>query len=334
MKILVTLPMGPRGDGGEDFITPEIVKTLESMGEVIWNTSTEQLSSTELKHKLKDVDVCVTGWGCPRFEKSVLEGAQKLQLIAHTGGSVAPIVSDCLYDRGIKIISGNELYAESVAEGTLAYILSSLRNIPHYTEDMKNGGWRTTGFYNEGILDQSIGLVGFGMVAKYLVKMLAPFRNKIKVYDPHVRTDILAGYGVESASLEEIFSTCKIISLHAPKIPETYHLVNKQLLEMIPDGTILVNTARGSVVDENALIEELYKNRFKAVLDVYEVEPLPLDSALRKLDNVILIPHMAGPTLDRRKHVTMALIDDIKRFLRGERLKYEISREYAITMTR
>lgn len=331
MKILVTIPMSSGGDG---FITPETSEILESMGKVLWNTSTEQFSPEELKYKLSDINVCVTGWGCPRFDHYTLGGAENLKLIAHTGGSVAPIVSDYLYDRGIRVISGNKLYAESVAEGTLAYILSSLRDIPYYTYDMKNEGWRTKGFYNEGLLDQTMGLIGFGMVAKYLVKMLVPFRVRIKVYDPNIKADVFEEYGVESASMEEIFSTCKIISIHAPKTPDTYHIVNKQLLQMIPEGSILVNTARGSIVDENALIEELHKNRFKVVLDVYEVEPLPLDSMLRKLDNAILIPHMAGPTLDRRKYVTMELIDDIKRFLCGGSLKHEISREYAMSMTR
>ena len=111
-------------------------------------------------------------------------------------------------------------------------------------------------------------------------------------------------------------------------------MVNKRLLEMIPDGALFINTARGSIVDEEALIEELSKGRFKAVLDVFEKEPLPDDSKLRKLDNVMLIPHMAGPTVDRRRYVTLGLVDDIKAYFRGEPMKNEISREYAAYMTR
>lgn len=313
MDILVTIPISNSEDNS--FITPEIEQTLESMGKVIWNTFTRQFSSEELKEKLKDIDVCITGWSCPHLDHDVLENAEKLRLVAHTGGTVAPIVSDYLYDRGIKVISGNKLYAESVAEGVVAYILSSLRDIPYYAHFMKSGGWKGDNYYIEGLLDQSIGLVGFGMVAKYLVKMVAPFRSKVKVYDPYAKEDVLREHGVEKASLEDIFSNCKIISIHAPKIPDTYHMIDKRLIEMIPEDSILINTARGSIIDEEALTEELQKNRFKAVLDVYEVEPLPDESILRKLSNVILIPHMAGPTIDRRKYVTMAIIDDINNFL-------------------
>ena len=332
MKILVSIRMG--ADWGSSFIPKETEKILESIGEVIWNRTDRNFTKEELKEKVAGADVCLTGWGHVQFDADVVEVAGQLKLIAHTGGSVAPLVSDCLYDKGIRVISGNKIFAESVAEGTIGYILSSLRDIPYYSYDMKNGGWATKGYYNEGLLDQTVGLVGFGMVAKYLVRMLNPFRVKIKTYDPYIKDETLIEYGVEKASLEEIFSTCKIISIHAPRKPETYHMIDRKLLEMIPNSSLLVNTARGNIIDEAALVELLQERRFKTVLDVYEIEPLPPDSVLRKLDNVILMPHMAGPTVDRRKFVTIALIDDIKNFFNGRKLEHEISREYAMSMTR
>jgi len=252
MNILVTLP---EIDGKNSFITPEIESMLESMGNVTWNPFNRQFSADELKDYIRETDVCITGWGCPTLDRYILESAGRLKLVAHTGGSVATLVSPYLYDRGIRVISGNRIFAESVAEGVLAYILCSLRNIPYYSQDMKAGGWQTGGFMSEGLLDQDIGLVGFGMVAKYLVSMLRPFRVKIKVYDPYVNDDILREYNVEKATLDQIFSTCKIISIHAPKTPDTYHMINKELLEMIPDGSLFVNTARGSIIDENALVK-------------------------------------------------------------------------------
>jgi phosphoglycerate dehydrogenase-like enzyme len=102
---------------------------------------------------------------------------------------------------------------------------------------------------------------------------------------------------------------------------------------MIPDGALLVNTARGSIIDEDALAEELATGRFKAILDVYEVEPLPEHSKLRGLKNAILIPHMGGPTIDRRRYVTLELIEDIKGFLQNRTLKYEIRKSYAFHMS-
>lgn len=329
MKILVTMP---KSEVRDTFIPVDVAKKIEAMGDTVWNISDKQFSRKELRHLVEDVDVCITGWGCPRFDEEILSRASRLKLIAHTGGSVASIVSDHLYEKNIKVISGNWLFAESVAEGVLAYILCSMRNLIYYNYVVNTQGWATQ-IYNEGLLDQTMGLIGFGLVARYLVGMLKPFRVKTKVYDPYVSDEICREYGVKRSTLEDVVSTSKIISIHAPKIPETYHMIDKRLLEMIPDGALLVNTARGSIIDEEALAVELRKNRFKAVLDVFEVEPLPADSKLRGLSNVIIIPHMAGPTVDRRKMVTLALLEDIESFFNGNGLKYEISKEYAKRMT-
>jgi phosphoglycerate dehydrogenase-like enzyme len=331
MKILVAVPAGMLRDS---FMPPEVFQRIKNMGDVAWNTTEIHFTSEELKENLKDKEVCFTSWGCSRLDEYVLESAGKLRLVAHTGGSVAPYVSDFLYERGIRVISGNQIFAESVAEGCIAYMLSSLREIPKYSQMVQQGGWTSGDPFNQGLLDQRVGLVGFGAVAKHLVKLLKPFRAKIKVYDPYISAETCTEHGVESVSLEEIFATSKIISIHAPKIPETYHMIGKELLARVQEGALLVNTARGNIIDEEALADELEKNRFKAALDVYEVEPLPESSKLRGLDNVILIPHMAGPTMDRRKFVTMAVLDDVDRYFAGEPLKYEISREYAAKMTR
>lgn len=331
MKVLVTMPKGAARD---TFIPKEVEETINSLGEVEWNNTEKQFTEDELRDKLEDKDVCITGWGNIRFTEKVLEKAKDLKIVAHTGGTVAPIVSDYLYDSGVKVLSGNLYFAESVAEGVIAYILAALRDIPRYSNVMRDGGWKESDYYIEGLLDQTVGLVGFGTITKFVIKMLKPYRAKIKVFSNHIKEEALEEYGIQKASLEEIFTTCKIISIHSAKRPDTYHLVNRRLLEMIPDGALLVNTARGSIIDEEAMTDELAKGRFKAILDVFEQEPLPADSKLRKLDNVILIPHMAGPTVDRRKYVTLGLVDDIKAYFEGKPLKNEISKEYAAYMTR
>jgi phosphoglycerate dehydrogenase-like enzyme len=331
MKILITIPKGKTRDS---FIPDDVAARLEKLGEVVWNGSEKGLSSEKLRDLLPGVDVCITGWITPCFDGYVLENADRMKLLAHTGGSVAPYVSDAFFERGIAVISGNRMYAEAVAEGVVAYILCALRALPHYNDLVQNGRWRGEDAYNEGLLGKTIGLVGFGMVARFLVGMLKPFRNKILVYDPYVSDDVLADHGVQRAALEDVISGSRIISLHAPRTPGTYHMISRELLSRVADGALLINTARGSVVDEQALADELQKGRFKAVLDVFETEPLPAGSRLRGLQDVLLIPHMAGPTLDMRKLVTMDLIDDIENFFNGLPVKNEISREYAVSMTR
>lgn len=331
MKLLVTYPVGAERD---TFIPSEVVRKLDSMYEVVWNYSSEQFSEDELKEKIRDVDVCIVGWRCRRLDKNILECAEKLKLVAHLGGSVAPVVSDYLYEKGIRVISGNNVFAESVAEGTLAYMLCSLRDIVSYSNGLQKGQWKSEDFFNESLLDQSVGLVGFGTVARYLTKMLAPFRARVKIYDPFVKDNLCEEYNVIKTSLEDLFKTCKIISIHAPETDGTYHMIGRELLGMVQDGALLINTSRGSVIDEEILADELQKKRFKAVLDVYEFEPLPADSRLIGLSNAILIPHMGGPTMDRRKHVILTLLEDINRFFNGEKLKNEIIKEHAERMSR
>lgn len=331
MKVLVTMPVGIIRD---TFIPADVKREIESLGTAVWNEADRNFTGAELSARLPGVDVCITGWHDPCFDETVLAGADSLKLVAYTGGSVANSVSDAFYDRGLRIVSGNWLFAESVAEGVVAYILCSLRDLPLYHNQMQAGIWQSEGFWNEGLLDRSVGLVGFGAVARYLVPMLKPFRVKIKAYDPFVTQEAMDAFGVEKASLEDVLSRSDIISLHAARNEGTYHMITRELLRTIPDGALFVNTARSSIVDEAALADELALGRFKAILDVYDEEPLPADSRLRGLRNAILMPHMAGPTLDRRKYVTLSLIDEIRNFFAGRPLKYEIGREYARAMTK
>lgn len=330
MNILVTLPESIR----KTFIPEDVACKIEQMGNVIWNNKGSNYTEEELREKIKDIDVCITGWGVPKFTARVLENANRLKLVAHTAGTVANFVSDELYAKGVRVVSANKIFAESVAEAVIGYLLAALRDIPYYVNMMKSGGWKAEDFYNRGLLDQTVGLVGFGEIPRYLVSMLKPFRVKIKAFDKFVDAEEMAKYGVEKVDIEDIFAGCPIISIHLPATKETYHMIDRQLLKLIQDDAILVNTARGSVIDENALIEELKLKRFKAVLDVYEREPLPDDSPLRKMDNALLIPHMGGPTVDRRKYATLAVLDDIDNFINNRPLVHEITAERAARMTR
>lgn len=331
VRILVAMP---RGDVRASFIPAHVAAELEAMGEVDWNESEGQLSPGELAERIADADVCVTGWGCPRLDADVLRGAARLRIIAHTGGSVGTLVDDTAYDRGIYVVSGNELYAKSVAEGVIGYALASLRDIPRYVDVMRREGWSLPGWQSEGLFGRTVGLVGFGAVARHLVPLLHAFEAKVKVYADHVTPEEEAGCGIEKVSLEEVCSTCEIVSLHTSATPENYHMIDENMLSLLQDGALLINTARGMVMDEAALARQAATGRFRAVLDVYETEPLPMDSPLRGLDNVMLIPHMAGPTTDRRPFVTLALLEDIRSILSGRGSRLAIAREQARRMTR
>lgn len=331
MKILVTV-----GDGEvkESFFTPKAKAALEALGEVEYNATGRQgYTKEELIEHIRDVDILVTGWKTPRIDEDVLKAANRLKIHAHTGGTVATMICKEEYDRGIIVLSGNDLFAKSVAEGCLGYTLMSLRCLYEEVSSMKNGGWRRVPATNSGMIGKKIGIIGYGAIAKYYIDLLQWFHPEILVASKYITEEEAKQKGVKIASAEEVFETCDIISLHAALNKENRGMITGDLMRRIKPGALFVNTARAGIVDEKAMMEELKTGRFKAVIDVYHEEPLPADSELRKLDNVILFPHMAGPTFDIREQVTLKLAEDIKAILEGRPYEDGIPYEYAVRMT-
>lgn len=330
MKILVETPVGFERN---TFLSEDNIALLNSLGDVVWNESDKHLTKEELRDALEGVSVCVCGWSVPQFDSFVLEKANDLKLVAYTGGSVGRVVSDAMYAKGIRIVCGNEAFAESVAEGCLAYILTSLRRIPEMSQLVSQGSWKPKEYCTESLYDQTVGIVGYGAISRYLLKLLKPFHVKIKLYSHHMSVEEAESLGVSKASLEEIFSTCKIISLHCARSSANYHLIDARLLGLMQDDALLVNTARGDIIDQEELIRVLETGRIRAALDVFEHEPLDVDSPLRCLPNVFIQPHLGGPTIDRRQVAAKLVIEDIARLQTGEPLQNEVSSARVKTMT-
>ena len=326
MKIFVNMIDDPTT---KSFIPDYIREKLYSMGEVEFNDTDHRFAGEELAEHLPDKDVLITGWGQPLIKK---EDLGSVKLIMHTGGSVGGIVDIGVFDTDVKVISGNAYYAESVAEGTLAYMLFALRDMAKYSNALsKEGKWLPT--HTEGLLDQTVGIVSLGAISRRLIPMLSMFRVKLKVYSTSKDMEFAKKWNFEYTDLDDIFSTCKVISVHTAKCPETDNMINDHHFKLIQPGSIFINTSRGSVIDEQALIENLKENRFKAVIDVYQSEPLTAESGLVGLDNSMLFPHQGGPTFDRRKFITDFLLDDVKCFFEGKEMKNLITKEVAEKMT-
>lgn len=333
MKALVAIKQDKTFD---TFFTRENIEFAKSLGEVVW-LDTSSTTENELKEKIKDCDAYVTCWGSPALTTEILNYAPRLKLLTHLGSTVAPVVCNEVFERGIKVISGFDYFSKSTAEGTVAYILAALRNIPFYTDRLKKQKiWREADDYTDGLIYKTVGIVGFGGVGRYVAKMLNAFDVDIKAFDICKISDVDKKlYGVTQCSIDEIFSTCDIISLHLPYNDSTYHIVDDVLLSKIKHGALLVNTARGAVIDQAALIKHLENGDFNAALDVYEKEPIDMSSPLLSLDNVLLLPHQAGPTVNLRAVITHKLLKESADFINNATpLKNEITAEKARSMSK
>ena len=330
MKVLVTVP---ETDVRSLLLPPPLERRLDALGSVEWNDTGKQFSGADLRERLPGIDVCVTGWGSPALSADAIEAADRLSLVAHVGGSVGTIATEALYDRGVAVCSAVGAMAPFVAEGILAYALAGLRELPAFDRELERGEWTTDLERTETLFGRTVGFVGLGTVGESLLSLLEPFGVDVLVFDPYVDDGRLDPYGFTSrAPLETVLREADVVSIHAAKTRETVHMLDAERLGLLRDGALLVNAARGAILDERALIDELRTGRISAVLDVFEEEPLPADSELRRLENAVLVPHMAGAPA--RWRLGEAMVDEIERFAADEPLRHSIPREKFRTMTR
>ena len=322
VKILVAIPQSFLKNVSEE----KDRKFLESFSEVIWNNFDRNLTERELSIMIRDVDGCIISWGSPKISPKVLENANRLKIIGHVAGSIKPYICKEVFEKGIIVINAASEIAKSVAEYTLAMMMNSLTRIPQYIFSMKQGCERDfrreNMFYTRDLRDKNIGIIGFGNVARELIKLLKPFNVNIMVYDPYVDISVFRKMGVKRVSLKEVLSKSDIVTVHAASTSETYHMISEKELSLMKDGSILIYSSHGGIVDQKALIKEVERGRIYAVLDTFEEEKygkwLSQDSILRKLDNVYLTPHIAGPTGERRRKLFGVIVRDFKRYFDGK----------------
>lgn len=329
MNILITMPAGSQRDV---YFPPRVLDRLAALGTVTLNPHPRQFTREELLDALADTDVVMTHWGSASFDASVLDRAPRLRLLAHCAGTVARIGTPACFDRGIPILSANPVMARYVAEGALGCILAGLRNMLPHDAGMRRGEWPFRREKIRSLLDSRVGMVGLGAVGRNLLDLLRPFGVPVYVYDPYIPSDALDAWDfARPASFAEAMA-CQVVTVHASQTPETYHMVDAGALATMPDNALLVNTARGSLVDTEALIAELQSGRIDAVLDVYDRENCPQDSRLLACtENTLLQPHVIGAPVGVR--MTDAIVDDLERFARGEPMRLVVSREQYDHMT-
>lgn len=319
----------------DQIIFPQVInpKTLEKI-QALGDVSINQTRGNDVDNAaalIEDADFVVTSWGSPAMTRQLLDRAPNLKLIVHAAGSVKSIVTDEMYDRGVRIVSAAQVLSTGVSETALGLTIASVKNFFALNAETHAGGWSHDGITE--MYDITIGIVGFGLAGKHYAELLQSFAVDVIAYDPGVSAEDMAKVGVRKVALEEIFAQSDVISLHAPELPSTRHIVNRDSLAAMKDGSILINTARGSLVDEDALVEALTNGKLKcACLDVTDPEPPVADSPLRKLPNCILTPHLAGQAANGLRKLGDHCYQQIANYIEGKPLSGEIKQETLSTI--
>jgi phosphoglycerate dehydrogenase-like enzyme len=245
-----------------------------------------------------DPDVLLAGWKTPAVPASP---PPRLAYVCYLAGSVKKLVSRPNLEKGLLVTNWGGSVSRVVAECALMLILASLRRAGHWIPAMRQpGAWKNGRTEAASLFGRRVGLHGFGLIARELTRLLQPFGVEVNVWAPETEPALYAAHRARRvASLDELFAGSDVIVELAPLIPETVGIVTERLLRLIPEGGVFVNVGRGAVVDEAALLRVAREGRIQVALDVYGTEPLAADSGLRGLSNVILLPHLGGPTVDR-----------------------------------
>lgn len=316
-KILLTTPP----EVSDEILAPDLRTRLESLGSV------DQLEGRQLPDNFADTwDVLVTGWETPCVP--AVSGTT-LRLIAHSAGTMRGIIDPDLIASGQIAVSqaGSDPMARAVAEHALASTLVMLRELHTYDRGMQSTrDWATSRqpALSTAIHTQRHGLIGLSRTGQWHARMLKGLGvREVVAFDPYFSPDAARELGVELVSLSDAMSN-PVVAVHAPVTEETRRMIGPGQLDLMPEGGLFVNTARSAVICMDALEERLVQGRLRAVLDVFEEEPLPSDYVLFGLPNVMLTPHVAGATVDARHEMGEAVVDEVERFLNGQPLQFQV----------
>ncbi|WP_049568906.1 hydroxyacid dehydrogenase [Streptomyces sp. SBT349] len=304
---------------------PEVMSRLAALADLGPGTVVD-LRDPEALGLLAGVDVLITGWGCPPLGLDVLDAAPRLRAVLHTGGSVKYLLPPEGWDRGLVVSSAAAANALPVAEYTLGMILLSGKGVFELRERFRAERSFVMGQVHRSVgnAGRRVGLIGASRIGRRVIELLRPFDFDVLLHDPYVTREEAHGLGVRKVDLAELLAMSDVVSVHAPATPETRHLIGRAGLALMRDGAVLLNTSRGSLIDHDALTEELVSGRLRAVLDVTEPEPLPAASPLYDLPNVLLTPHIAGSHGNELRRLGLTAVEELERFLAGRPLCHRV----------
>ncbi|MFD7919023.1 hydroxyacid dehydrogenase [Streptomyces sp. NPDC059740] len=270
---------------------------------------------------LAEAEILLTCWGATPLTEEVLAAAPRLRAVVHAAGSVKHHLTPACWERGIAVSSAAAANALPVAEYTLAAVLFAGKRVLHsarrYRVLRQDHDWLRE-LDGAGNYRRTVGIVGASRVGRRVLELLRPFDWTVLLHDPYLEEAEARALGAHLTPLEALCARSDVVSVHAPQLPTTRHLIGARELAAMPDGATLVNTSRGSLVDEAALLAELTSGRLSAVLDVTDPELPPRDSPLYDLPNVLLTPHVAGSHGTELYRMADHALDEVERLVHGE----------------
>lgn len=275
---------------------------------------------TALTRALSEAEVLFTGWGCPPLTRQALAGMPRLRAVVHAAGSVKGHMTEAAWECGITVSTAAAANALPVAEYTLAAVLFANKRVLAGAEAYRRTRDRVRlleHFPTVGNYRRTIGVVGASAVGRRVIELLRPFDLTVLVHDPYLEPSEAALLGATPVELDDLVRRSDVVTIHAPELPETRNLFGAARIALMRDGATLVNTARGSLVDTQALTAELVSGRLHAVLDITVPDVLPAGSPLYDLPNVLLTPHMAGSLGGELRRLADTAIDELERYAQG-----------------
>lgn len=301
---------------------PHLKRELETaVGRVTYNPTGKPLTSAQLQELLPDVDGFIAG--LDEIDAAAIAAAAHLRIIARYGVGINNVDLAAARAQGIVVTNTPGANAASVAELTIGLLLNLLRPIQQAAAETRQGGWpRLAGV---SLVGKTVGLVGLGAIGKEVAQRLAGFDCTVLAYDVVADADFVRRRAITLVTLDDLLAQSDVVSLHVPVLPETRHMVNAAFLRQMKPGAYLINTSRGELVDEAALLDALTNGRLAgAALDAFQQEPPGADNPLLALPQVIATPHMGAHSDGATNAMGSMALADCLAVLRGEAPKYPV----------
>ncbi len=281
---------------------------------------------------IPEVQAVVTGWDSPPISEAMLAAARKLEVLLHSAGSIRPFIPASIWESDVRIATCNDALGRGVAETTLGLIIAGLKGFFPCAALTRAGEWQEAlparGFGRvRELYDVTIGVIGASRTGRHVLHLLKNFDADVLVSDPTIEAADAAVLGARLVDLGTLLRRSDVVSLHAPALPELRHMLGGREFALMKNDAIFINTARGMLVDEQALDRELATGRISAILDITFPEPPSKDHPFRGRPNVALLPHIAGAIANGRLRQGRSAVDQLMEYASGEVMSGEITRE-------